>query len=136
MAPAIPRPRSITFVAWVFIAVGTVTLLSDWWQLLTPGAAQQLAKLKADGLADLGPAWLTRALAIVGGVGLLRGCNWARWLLLAWMIFHIGLSVMHSPLELAIHVTIYTPLAYLLFRRSTEPYFRPERIATPEPENP
>lgn len=117
------RPRSITLVAWLFILVGAAGLLNDLWPLLTPDAARQLTKLKADGWADLGPAWTSRLLAIIGGVGLLRGRNWARWLLVAWMVFHIGLSLLHSLTELLTHGAIFAPLLYLLFRRSTEPYF-------------
>jgi len=124
------RPRSITAIGWLFIAVGTVGLLNDVWPLLTADAARQLAKLKADGLADLGPAWTSRLLAIVGGAGLLRGQNWARWLLVAWMVFHIGLSILHSVPQLLTHSVIFTPLLYLLFRRAAEPWFHGETAAS------
>ena len=30
--------------------------------------------------------------------------NWARWLALAWIIFHVGLSLFHPIGELAFHV--------------------------------
>jgi len=123
------RPRSITIIAWLFIVVGTAGLLNDLWPLLTANAARQLAKLKADGLADLGPAWTSRLLAIVGGVGLLRGHNWARWLLVAWMAFHIGLSALHSSAALLTHAVIFAPLLYLLFRPTIEPYFRGEHAS-------
>lgn len=117
------RPLSITLTAWLFILVGLAGLLNDLWPLLTTDAAQQLAKLRADGLRDLGPAWTTRALGIVGGAGVLRGRNWARWLLVAWMVFHVGLSLFHSIAELLTHIAIFTPLGYLLFRQATESFF-------------
>jgi hypothetical protein len=118
------RPRPITIIAWFFVAAGIAGLLNDLWPLMTSGAAAQMAKLKADGLADLGPAWTTRALAIVGGIWLLRGRNWARWLLVAWMAFHIVLSAFQSWDKLVIHCLIFTPILYLLFRSSSEGYFR------------
>jgi len=118
------RPVTITAIGWLFIVVGAGGLLKDLWPLLTPDAAQQLAKLKADGLSDLGPAWTSRLISIVGGVGLLRGHNWARWLLVAWMVFHIGLSLAHSPSELLVHVVIFIPILYLLFTRSSNLYVR------------
>jgi len=116
------RPIAITIIAWLFILVGAAGLLKDWLPLLTD-ASRQLASLKADGWADLGPAWTSRLLAIVGGVGLLGGRNWARWLLVGWMVFHIGLSVLHSVPELMTHVLIFAPILYFLFARSAEPYF-------------
>jgi hypothetical protein len=123
------RPRPITLIAWLFVAVGAVGLLRDWLPLLTHGAAQ-LAKLRADGLADLGPAWTSRLLAIIGGVWLLRGRNWARWLLVAWMVFHIGLSFLHSWLELLTHCAIFLPILYFLFRSSSDLYFRAAKGST------
>ncbi|MGE0353618.1 MAG: hypothetical protein AB7I33_03385 [Gemmatimonadales bacterium] len=118
-----PRPRSITVIGWLFIAVGAAGLLKDLWPLLTPDAGNHLARLKADGLAGLGPAWTLRVLAIAGGAGLLRGHNWARWLLGAWMILHVGLSLLHSWTELLAHIVIVSPILYLLFRHAAKPWF-------------
>lgn len=121
---AMRRPPTITAIGWLFIIAGAAGLLNDLWPLLTPDASRQLAKLKADGLADLGPAWSIRLLGIVGGAGILRGRNWARWLLVAWMAFHIGVSLFHTLPELLTHGAIFAPILYLLFRRASEPYFR------------
>jgi len=118
------RPRAITLIAWLFIAVGTAGLLKDLWPLATPQAAPQIAKLKADGFADLGPAWTSRLLAIVGGAFLLRGFNWARWLLVVWMGFHIVISALHSPMQLLIHCVIFTSLGCVLFHPQSSGYFR------------
>ena len=124
------RPPAITAIGWLFIIVGSAGLLKDLWPLLTSEAAQQLAKLKADGLADLGPAWTTRALAVVGGAGLLRGRNWARWLLVVWMAFHVGLSLFHSLPELLTHIAIFAPILYFLFRNSSQSYFHAATVAS------
>lgn len=120
------RPRTITVFAWIFIAVGAAGLLKDWWPLVTPRAAEQIAKLKADGLADVGPAWASRLAAIIGGIWLLRGHNWARWLLVAWMVFHIGLGALHSREQLLMHTVIFLPILYVLFRGTSDRFFRPE----------
>jgi hypothetical protein len=117
-------------VALVFIVAGLAGLLNDLWPLLTSGAADQMAKLRADGLADLVPAWTTRVMAIVGGIGVLRGRNWGRWVLAAWMVLHIGLSFLHSLTEVLLHTAIFTPLAYFLFSRSADPFFRVEPVST------
>jgi hypothetical protein len=118
------RPHSITVVAWIFIVAGVGGIAADLWPLLTADSTAQLARLRADGLVDISLAWGTRALAIVGGISTLRGHNWARWLLAAWMIFHAVMSLFHSVGEAAAHCVIFAPLAYLLFRRSAAPFFR------------
>ena len=120
------RPPTITAIGWLFILVGAAGLLKDVWPLATGDAAHQLAKLRADGLADVGPAWTSRLLAIVGGAGLLRGRNWARWLLVAWMLFHIGLSLVHPGSRLVVHVVLFAPILYLLFRPASSAYLRPD----------
>ena len=118
------RPRTITLIGLLFVAVGVLGLLNDLWPLVTSRAAEQLAKFRSDGLADLSPAWASRVAAIVGGIGVIQGRNWARWLLAAWMIFHIGLSFLHSMSRLAIHLVMFLPILYLLFVGSSRQYFQ------------
>lgn len=118
------RPHSITLVAWIFILAGIGGIAIDLWPLLSADLAFQFAKLKADGITQLALAWGTRVLAAVGGVSLLRGRNWARWLLLAWMAFHVVLSLFYSLGEAAVHCVIFAAIAYLLFRRAVAPFFR------------
>jgi hypothetical protein len=63
--------------------------------------------------------------------GLLYRYNWARWLLVVWMAFHIVLSALHSLAEVLIHCVLFTAILYLLFRRQSEPYFALERVHYP-----
>lgn len=121
------RPRTVTLIAWIFILAGVAGLLSDLWPLVTANAAQQLAKLRADGLADLVPAWGLRLLAIVGGIGLLRGYNWARWLLALWMVVHVAISFFHSLSEVLAHCAIFLPILYFLFRPPVGAWLRAPR---------
>ncbi len=55
---------------------------------------------------------------------MLRASNWARWLLVIWMGYHIVLSVLHSPLQLFVHSLLFAVVLYFLFRRSASVYFR------------
>lgn len=65
-----------------------------------------------------------RLLAIVGGVFLLFGKNWARWLLLSWLAFHVVVSVYHSVQEVAAHVALLFLFAYFIFRPPASPFFQ------------
>jgi len=67
---------------------------------------------------------LVRLIAIVCGVYMLRGSNWARWLSLAWIAFHMILSVFHSRFELVVHILVFAAFAYFLSRPRTSEYFR------------
>jgi hypothetical protein len=60
----------------------------------------------------------------VSGIFLLRGQNWARWLALAWIVFHVALSAFHPLRELAVHVVLCAFIALVLFRPAAGRYFR------------
>jgi len=72
---------------------------------------------------------LLRLLAIVCGVFMLRGSNWARWLTLGWLAYHVVLSMFHSVGEVAAHAILLAVFAFFLFRPRAAQYFRQ---ATPE----
>ena len=108
------RPRSITVISWVFIAVGVVALT---YHLLP----QHIAESRDEGLL-----WvcLVRLLAVVSGVFMLRGHNWARWLLVAWLALHVGLSFLHSAIQVIVHGLLSAVIVYFLFRPAASAYFR------------
>ena len=56
--------------------------------------------------------------ALIAGVFLLRGNNWARWLAIAWIAFHVGLSFFESMQRVFVHSVILVLFAYFLFRPS------------------
>jgi hypothetical protein len=69
---------------------------------------------------------LVRLIAIVSGVYMLRGSNWARWLALGWIGFHVVVSAFHSLPQFAFHGVLFAVFAYSLFRRQATEYFCPE----------
>jgi hypothetical protein len=60
-------------------------------------------------------------------VFMLRGCNWARWLLLVWIAYHVILSAFHSLSELVMHSLLFALVAYFLLRPQASAYFRGAR---------
>jgi len=65
-----------------------------------------------------------RLLAIVGGVFTLRGANWARWLLLTWIVYHVVLSFFHTTAELIMHACIAIIVALALWYPKANAYFK------------
>lgn len=111
------RPRSITIISWIFLAVGAV------------GLAYHATDFKAERPFESDLVWvcLVRLLAIICAVFMLRAGNWARWLLVIWIAYHVILSAFHSAFELIIHSLLLVVVAYFLFRRSASVYFRGAR---------
>ena len=73
------------------------------------------------------PDWIwvevTELLAIVCGVFLLLAHNWARWLAIAWMAFHVVISFGELP-KLAVHSLFLVLIAWCLFRASSNRFFQ------------
>jgi hypothetical protein len=108
---ALRRPVSVTILACVYLVVGAAGFAYHFRELLS---------LQQDGVW----AELTELLAIVAGAFMLRGHDWARWLALAWMVFHVVLSAFHSSRELAVHGVICAVIGWILFRPQATRYFR------------
>jgi hypothetical protein len=110
----VKRPLAITILACVYLAVGVIGFAFHFRELLA-------------GHQDAVWIELTEFLAIVAGVYLLRGHNWARWLALAWIAFHVVLSAFHAIPELVIHAVFCGAIAWILFRSEAARYFRGAR---------
>jgi uncharacterized membrane protein len=113
------RPRSITIISLIFIVFGSIALIAG---LLPYGEITV-----ADRLADLQSHWYvhaSRILQVCGGVFMLYGFNWARWLVVVWIAFHIVVGALHSPFQLLTHVLIFSVILYFLFRPNAAAYFR------------
>jgi hypothetical protein len=67
---------------------------------------------------------VTELLAMVAGVFLFRGRNWARWLALLWMAFHVAISFPVTR-QVVIHSMIFGLIAWALFRSDARRYFKP-----------
>ncbi len=62
--------------------------------------------------------------AIVCGVFLLRGKDWARWLSIAWIALHLVVSFFHSMREVTVHALFVLVFAVVLFRPAANQFFR------------
>jgi hypothetical protein len=71
---------------------------------------------------------LTECVAIVCGVFLLRARNWARWLAIAWMAFHVAISF-GVLRQLALHGLFFILLVWFLFRPEASRFFQGSRLA-------
>lgn len=112
------RPLSITIISWLFILIGAVGLVSGLLPLFGASTAQLTADFKSHWMVHL-----SRLAEIVSGLFMLRGHNWARWLLVVWIAFHIVISALHSVLQLSIHIVIFSIILFFLFRRTASDYF-------------
>ena len=106
------RPLSVTLISYLFIAAGVV------------GIIYHASELKDVATPEVSLVLFVRILAIIGGVFTLRGANWARWLLVAWIIYHVILSFFHSTAELIMHFVLSIVVIISLFYPKANTYFK------------
>jgi hypothetical protein len=109
------RPISVTILACIYLAVGIGGFVVHLRELLAHHP-------------DALPIELTELVAVVCGAFLLRGHNWARWVALAWIAFHVVLSAFHAIPEFAVHALFCAAIAWILFRSEAARYFRGVRM--------
>jgi hypothetical protein len=104
------RPFSVIFLGYLFIAVGIAALI------------YQLIK----GTLDF---WiiaivLFELVAVLAGFFLLKGRNWARWLLMAWVAIHVYIGAQHSLSAGVPHLLLLIAIGYFLFTPPDSQFFR------------
>lgn len=104
------RPLSITILAGVYVLVGAVGFFYHF---------REAIPLNRDGAL----IEFTELLAFISGVFLLRGHNWARWLALAWMGFHVIRTAFVPLVPFLIHCVLFAANAWILLRPPARRYF-------------
>jgi uncharacterized membrane protein HdeD (DUF308 family) len=104
------RPFQVTMLGWLFIAVGILSTADHLWK----GSLDRW----------IVPILLVGIIAVVAGAFLLRGARWARWLLLAWLAFHVVVSALSSLWDAMPHVVLLLVVGYFLLGPPTSEYFQ------------
>lgn len=125
------RPRSVTVISWIFIAFGSIALLTSLLPKL-PGAEERIAEYRSQHPVLYALIFVGPILAVVCGVFMLRGCNWARWLLVVWFEYNVIGNVLHSPLRLLLPGLLFAVAVYFLFRPQATVYFRDTSAVPPQ----
>ena len=71
-------------------------------------------------------------VAVIAGIFMFRGRNWARWLWLSWVAFHVAISFLNKLSEVMVHAAMLAVFAFLLFRPAASAYFQ-GALAVPTP---
>ncbi|MFP5227987.1 MAG: hypothetical protein ACLGXA_10180 [Acidobacteriota bacterium] len=113
------RPLAITVLSCIYIAVGFIALIVHGRIAIHAWHPEDLWIL------------LTEILAIVAGVFMLRGANWARWLAFLWAGAHVVIGYLNRPSQVLVHAIIFAGIAILLFRAEARAFFRPAPATLP-----
>jgi hypothetical protein len=102
----------VTLIGWLFVTAGLI------------GVVYHLPDLRQPFEEDALLLCSVRLLAIVAGAYILRGRNWARWLALAWMSYHVVLGAFHTSGEFFAHALLLAIIASVLLQPAASRFFR------------
>lgn len=107
------RPLAVTIIAGLLIIVGVA------------GFAVHTKEIISNGSFNFESIWIPvlSLLASVAGIFILLGRNWARWLALAWMAFHVAISFFDSWQKVTVHVVMFVLIACVLLYPAAGAYF-------------
>jgi hypothetical protein len=106
------RPVILTIFCILLILLGAVGFVGHFPAHRPPYHAD-------DFLPDL-----LELVLIAAAVFLLRGRNWARWLALAWITFHLAVSFYNSMGKVIAHTVILVIFVAILFNPPVNAWFR------------
>ena len=108
------RPIPVIVVSILFILVGFVGFIYHIMEVSEPN----------NNLNET--IWILslRILAVVCGVLLLKKVEWARWLAIAWLAFHVIISAFNSMAETIAHIVFLILVSVLLFLPVSTAYFQ------------
>jgi hypothetical protein len=108
------RPIPVIIVSVLFILTGCIGFIYHVKEFFEP----------IDKLYELIWVLVLRILAVVCGLLLFLGINWARWLAVAWLLYHIVLSIRHSTIEVITHIILFIIVIILLYLPVSTAYFK------------
>lgn len=109
------RPIAVLIFSCLYIVVGTTEFFVHF-------NFHELMVLQLDSL------WIepVELLAVISGAFMIRGRNWARWLALVWMAFHVAISFLVVG-QVVTHSIIFALITWGLFRPDARRYFTPPK---------
>src|SRR6478672_13772518 len=108
------RPWPVVVVCVMFLLAGSVGFLYHLPEVFTSG----------DQLFEVIWVEVVRLIAIVCAVLLWRGVNWARWLALSWLVYHVYIGSKHSSGEAITHVVLLIVVGVLIYLPRSSVFFR------------
>ena len=108
------RPIAVIIVSVLFILTGCFGIANHIKDFFEPNGK----------LSELIWVLFVRILAIVCGLLLLFRTNWARWLAITWLVYHILISALNSTSEMIAHIVFLILVSVLLFLPASSIYFQ------------
>jgi hypothetical protein len=119
------RPTSVTVISWILIVLGVLALPFMALGFSDPKAQEIMAINPIPIPIQYAMAFGGTIASIVCGCFMLQGKNWARLVYVGWSAFGFLLSLITSPMKIALipSLVIFLLIAFFLFRPAANRFF-------------
>ncbi|MDI3320605.1 hypothetical protein [Pinibacter soli] len=108
------RPITVVIVGMLFILAGCLGIAYHVKDFSQPDSK----------LSELIWVLVIRLLGVMCGVLLFLRVDWARWLAVIWLLYHVIIGALHSKSEMFVHIGLLIVVTVLLFLPVSSAYFR------------
>jgi len=119
------RPTSITVISWILIVISVLNLVTSTVTINNPTVRELMAKNPLPIPLQFVMLYIGLTVALVCGVAMLRGHNWARWLYVIWSAIGMIVGLATSPMKAMMvpGALVFLIVAFFLFRPNATLYF-------------
>ncbi len=119
------RPTSVAVIAWILIISGAIALIATTAMTNNQITRDLMQKSPIPIPIQYAMNYLGLLISIISGIGILKGCNWARYLYVIWGGIGFIIGVATSPMKAAMlpGVVLLGVFAFFLFRPTANKYF-------------
>ncbi len=120
------RPKSITVICWILIAMGGISLISSTLSLNNPATQELMSKSSIPISIQYIMMYAGLLVTLVCSVAMLKGQNWARLLYVGWSTIGFIIGIATSPLKAFMipGIIVFLIIAFFLFRPKANEYFK------------
>jgi hypothetical protein len=126
-APVIrKRPTGVSVVGWILIVMGAVSLLSEFISAASTDYGAILAKNRLPVVIQVMFGFVGLVVTLFGGIYILKGASWARWLYIGWGAFAIPVSLANLGFSWLIlpGLIFYALFTAVLLQKDSSAFFK------------
>ena len=121
------RPTSLTVIAWILIVTGGLSVITCTMGLNNPTVKDIMSRSLLPLSVQYVLMYAGLIVSVISGLSILKRQNWSRYLYVIWSTIVFVISIITSPMKVALipGIVFFVVIAFFLFRPKANEYFFP-----------
>src|SRR5262245_48865316 len=111
------RPKSVTVIAWILIAMGGISLIAPTVMIDNPDTRALMSKSPVPVPVQYAMTYVGLLIMVASGIAMLKRRNWGRWLYVVGTAVGFLIGMLTSPMKEAMSpgFVIFVVVTFFLF---------------------